>query len=143
MTSHSIRLGRQPLVAHRVRSIGKQGFSFFPNRFLQDGFFAAQTADEQRLYLLLVLVGDRYGVSFYHYESLCALLQFPMERYLLARDGLLDKDLLAIDGTRFQVLELPAAPPAPRQVLRTREDLERGDPATVRAILERSLRGES
>lgn len=135
------RLGRRPLVADRVRAIGSHGFSFFPNRFVQDGFFAALAADEQRLYFLLVLVGDRCGVSFYHHESLCALLQIPLERYLLARDGLLDKDLIAFDGTRFQVLELPTHPPPPPQPLRTRAELEDNDPATVRDLIDRSLRG--
>jgi hypothetical protein len=142
MSSHPTRLGRQPLVADRVRAIGRRGFSYFPNRFVQDGFFAALSPDEQRLYFLLVLVGDRQGLSFYHYESLCTLLQLPLERYLLARDGLLDKDLLASDGTRLQVLELPAAPPAPRPVLRSREALECADPATIHAVLDRALRGE-
>jgi len=142
MSRYPARLGRQPLVADRVRAIGGRGFSFIPNRFLQDGFFAALSPDEQRLYFLLVLVGDRYGLSFYHYESLCALLQLPLERYLLARDGLIDKDLIALDGTRFQVLELPAASPAPRRVLRTPEELEDADPATIRSLVQRSLRGE-
>lgn len=142
MTKHPFRLGRQPLVADRVRAIGGRGFSFFPNRFLQDGFFTALSPDEQRLYFLLVLVGDRYGLSFYHYESLCVLLQLPLERYLLARDGLLDKDLLALDGTRFQVLELPVAPPAPRPVLHTPAELEDADPATIHALVQHSLRDE-
>lgn len=140
-TKTTKRLGRRPLVADRVRTIGNHGFSFFPNRFVQDGFFAALTGDEQRLYFLLVLVGDRYGVSFYHYESLCALLQMPLERYLLARDGLVGKDLVAFDATRFQVLELPTDPPPPPRPLRTRAELEDNDPATVRELIDRSLRG--
>jgi hypothetical protein len=36
-----------------------------------------------------------------------------LEDYIQARDGLLKKDLIAFDGTLFQVLELPAKPQPP------------------------------
>jgi hypothetical protein len=58
-------LSRAPIVPDRVRCIGGQGFSFISNRFLRDGFFVSLTRDELALYLLLVLVGDRQGVSYY------------------------------------------------------------------------------
>lgn len=134
------RIHRAPLVADRVRSIGKQGFAFVPNRFLLDGFFAALEADELRLYLLLLLAADRKGMSFYGHETLCGLLQVPLDRYVRARNGLVDKDLIAFDGVRFQVLELPAEPPAALPPLRTAEQLELDDPATVRLVAEQSLR---
>ncbi|OGR99862.1 MAG: hypothetical protein A2V88_13855 [Elusimicrobia bacterium RBG_16_66_12] len=134
------RIQRAPLVADRVRSIGKQGFAFVPNRFLLDGFFAALELDELRLYLLLVLAADRKGMSFYGYDTLCGLLQVPLARYVRARNGLVDKDLIAFDGVRFQVLELPGGPPAPSPPLRSAEQLELEDPATVRLVAEQSLR---
>jgi hypothetical protein len=34
-----------------------------------------------------------------------------VDRYVAARNALIEKDLIAFDGTIFQVLELPAAPP--------------------------------
>lgn len=134
------RIHPHPIIAQRVRSTGKQGFSFFPNHFLQGGFFAALDTDELLLYFLLVLVGDRRGVSFYGHDSLCSLLKMPLERYMNARQGLIEKDLIAFDGTRFQVLELPAAPPLPAPPLRTPEDFERDDPATIRELIRGSLR---
>lgn len=133
-------LGRRPLVAQRVRSIAGQGFSFIPNRFLLDGFFASLNPDELVLYFLLILAGDRHGMSFYHYDSICSLLRMPLDRYLMARNGLIQKDLIAFDGTCFQVLSLPREPPVGRRPLRTLEELEREDPATVRSLLEQSLR---
>jgi hypothetical protein len=65
------------------------------------------------LYLFLVLVSDRFGLSYYAYDSICSLLQLTLDDYIVARDGLLKKDLIAFDGTLFQVLELPqkASPP--------------------------------
>ena len=128
-----------PIVADRVRKIGKDGFAFIPNRFLHGGFFAALQADELLLYFLLVVAGNRRGLSFYHYDSLCDLLRWPVERYLSARNSLIKNGLIAFDGTRFQVLELPDNPPAPRAALTDESSLEDHDPATIRALIRGSL----
>ena len=92
---------------HRIRSI-KGGFSFIPHRFITDGFLSSLGQSELLLYLFLVLVSDRFGLSYYAYDSICSLLQLTLDDYIAARDGLLKKDLIAFDGTLFQVLELPA-----------------------------------
>ncbi len=91
----------------RIRSI-KGGFSFIPHRFVTDGFLSSLAPTQLLLYLFLVLVSDRYGLSYYAYDSICSLLQLTLDDYIQARDGLLKKDLIAFDGTLFQVLELPA-----------------------------------
>ncbi len=93
----------------RVRHI-KGGFSFIPHRFLTDGFLAALSQRELLLYLFLVLASDRYGLSYYAYDKICSLLQFTVEDYIEARNSLLQKDLIAFDGTLFQVLDLPSKP---------------------------------
>lgn len=103
-------LQRAPICPERVRAIGDQSFAFIPHRFLREGFFASLTAHERDLYFFLVLAADRFGVSFYHYETICSLLRFPLESYLAARNALIHKDLIAFDGTRFQVLALPDRP---------------------------------
>ncbi len=90
----------------RVRKING-GFSFIPHRFLADSFFASLNPHELLLYFLLVLAGDRNGISFYSYDKICTLLQMQLERYVMARDDLIKKDLVAFDGTLFQVLDLP------------------------------------
>jgi hypothetical protein len=94
----------------RVRKI-KGGFSFVPHRFLTDGFLAALDPAEALLYLFLILAADRNGLSFYGYDAICNLLKLPLEQYIQAKDGLIEKDLIAFNGTIFQVLELPAAAP--------------------------------
>jgi hypothetical protein len=127
-------IGRSPIIAERVRKIDG-GFSFVPHRFLHDGFFASLNREELLLYFFLVLAGDRNGVSFYGHDAICALLEMENEAYLVARNGLLEKDLLAFDGRRFQTLSLPAAPRAFSRPLQTREDFEEHDPATIRQIL--------
>lgn len=131
---------RDPIVPRRVRCIDGQGFSFLPNRFFRDGFFVSLARDELALYLLLVLVGDRNGVSFYHYDSLCSILELPTERYVDVRNALIAKDLIAYDGTRYQVLSLPPRPvPRPAPPLSQPEDFEESDVLTIRQRIRDSL----
>ena len=94
----------------RVRRISR-GFSFIPHRFLTDGFLAGLCKEETLLYLFLVMASDRHGLSFYSYDAICGLLGLGADDYVSARDGLIQKDLIAFDGTIFQVLELPPEPP--------------------------------
>jgi hypothetical protein len=83
---------------------------------------------------------DRAGVSFYAYERIYSALEISLDEYLLARNGLIDQDLIAFDGTRFQVLSLPAAPVGRSQrPLATQDDLDQSDPATQRQIIRGSL----
>ena len=96
----------------RIRAI-KGGFSFIPHRFVTDGFLRSLNPKQLLLYLFLVLVSDRYGLSYYAYDSICSLLQLTLEDYIQARDDLLKRDLIAFDGTLFQVLQLPAKPQLP------------------------------
>ncbi len=130
---------RTPIVPQRVRSIGGHSFAFLPHRFLREGFFASLAPDQLRLYLLLVLAADRNGLSFYHYDSICSLLEIPLEVYIRARNALIDKDLIAFDGTRFQVLSLPDKPRFDNSAPLTHEPWEDDDPATIRALVRRSL----
>ena len=131
---------RAPLCPERVRAIGAESFAFVPHRFLRQGFFAALTMDERGLYFFLVLAADRYGVSFYRYDTICSVLQLPLESYLEARNGLIHKDLIAFDGTRFQVLSLPERPHCePARSLTTDDQFEADDPATIRRTVRTSL----
>jgi hypothetical protein len=98
------------LNAQRIRRIDG-GFSFIPHRFLSDGFLSALDPHQLLLYFFLVMTSDRYGLSFYSYDSICSLLQMSMDQYLQARHGLIEKDLIDFDGTIFQVLDLPLVPP--------------------------------
>jgi hypothetical protein len=101
---------KRVLKPDRIRRVGK-GFSFIPHRFLTGGFLAALQPTEILLYVFLVLAADRYGLSFYSYDAICNLLKFSLDQYIQARNALMEKDLIAFDGTLFQVLELPVNPP--------------------------------
>lgn len=95
----------------RIRCIDGS-FSFIPHRFLLEGFLASLNQKELLLYLFLVLASDRNGLSYYSYDRICTLLQFNLDEYIAARDGLIKKDLIAFDGSLFQVLALPSEPVA-------------------------------
>jgi len=97
------------LDTNRIRHIDG-GFSFIPHRFLTDGFLASLSQQEILLYLFLVLVSDRYGLSFYSYDAICSLLQLSVDDYIEARDSLIKRNLIAFDSTIFQVLDLPSKP---------------------------------
>ena len=131
---------RTPILPARVRAIAGQSFAFVPHRFLREGFFASLRPDALRLYVLLVLAADRNGISFYHYDSICSLLELPLESYLQARNALIAKDLIAFDGTRSQVLSLPERPHVePARPMTTGDQLEADDPATIRRLVRTSL----
>ena len=125
------------LDASRIRRIDG-GFSFIPHRFLTNGFLAALQQPELLLYVFLVLAADRYGLSYYSYERICSLLQLSTEQYITARDGLIKKDLIAFDGTLFQVLELPQKSLPPSAVCRRSKN---DKPAPIAQLIQQSLKG--
>lgn len=137
-----MKIQKHPVIADRVRRIDG-GFSFIPHRFLGDGFFATLTQPELLLYFLLVLVGDRHGLSYYSQDRLCILLRLTLDDFLIARNGLIEKSLIAFDGFLFQVLSLPEKPAAAPKALADRQDFENNDPLTIRQLIGQSLRSSS
>ena len=127
------------LCPERVRKI-EGSFAFIEHRFLRDGFWVSLSHDELLLYLLLVMAADRAGLSYYGYDKLCTLLCIPVDEYIAARNALIGKDLLAFDGRLFQVLSLPSKPvSAAKRLLRTTEEMDERDPATIHRIIRDAL----
>jgi hypothetical protein len=124
----------------RIRSING-GFSFIPHRFLTDGFLVSLSQKEILFYLFLVLVSDRHGLSFYSYDAICSLLQLSVDEYMAARDGLINKDLIAFDGTLFQVLDLPENP-VQSSAIRDVFDSDRAEQRShIKNLIQQSLWG--
>ena len=115
----------------RIRRIDG-GFSFIPHRFLADGFLSSLSQKEILLYIFLILVSDRHGLSFYSYDSICSLLQITADEYIDARNVLIQKDLIAFDGSIFQVLDLPPKPIRPFSL--------KTDQPTVAQLIQQSLK---
>lgn len=116
---------RTPLRPDRVRKIDGS-FAFLPHRFLRAGFWASLDHRELLLYVLLALVADRQGMSFYFDDRLAAILRLVLDDFLVARVGLVRKDLVAYDpvGPRYQILALP-----PRPVIAAQNQTARRPPA--------------
>ena len=124
----------------RIRQI-EGSFSFIPHRFLTDGFLDSLDQKELLLYFFLVLVADRYGLSFYSYDVICSYLELCVDDYIEARDGLIEKDLIAFNGTLFQVLDLPESPvqPTPRKAVIDASG--RGQRFEIKSLIQQSLWG--
>jgi hypothetical protein len=132
---------KTPLCPQRLRKI-TGSFAFIEHRFLRDGFLETLTHHELLLYLFLVLVADRRGLSYYSYDKICTLLQVSVDEYLCARDALIQKDLIAFDGYLYQVLSLPQSPTGQRaSPLKTPKDMAERDPATIGQIVRGALGG--
>ncbi len=132
------RIEKKPLVANRIRQI-EGSFAFVEHRFLRQGFWGALDQHQLLLYLFLVIVADRNGLSYYSYDKICSLLRITLDEYILARNTLMEQDLIAFDGYLFQVLSLPA-----QRVAKVVPDLKdprqrrQHDPATIRQIIRHS-----
>ena len=120
---------KKPLCPDRIRKI-TGSFAFIEHRFLRDGFWASLAHQELLLYVFLVLVADRNGLSYYSFDKICTLLRISVDEYIVARNHLIQKELIAFDGHLYQVLSLPPKPVAPK-------DME--DPATIGQIIRKSL----
>jgi hypothetical protein len=130
---------KAPLDHDRVRKI-TGSFAFIEHRFLRNGFFSALTHHELLLYVFLVLVADRNGLSYYSYDKICTLLKITLDDYIIARDKLIEKDLIAFDGHLFQVLSLPEIAGATEpELLQTSKQMLRHDPATICRIIENAF----
>ena len=129
---------KTPLDQDRVRRIAGS-FAFIEHRFLRSGFFSVLTHHELLLYVFLVLVADRNGLSYYSYDKICILSKMTLDDYIIARDGLIEKDLIAFNGYLFQVLTLPEQPPPDLLPLKNSDDMKAHDPATIEQIITKSI----
>ena len=134
-----MKVRKRILVPERVRKINGS-FSYIPHTFVTEGFFESLTQEELLLYFLLALVGDRHGLSYYSQDRLCTRLKMPLDDFITARNGLIEKSLIAFDGFMFQVLSLPEEPIIkPLRPLNTEQDFSENDPLTIRKIIKQEL----
>lgn len=102
----------------RIRKI-KGSFSWIDHRFITGGFLQDLSTIEILLYLFLVAVSDRNGISFYHDDRICTILKIPLTSMGEAREGLILRSLIAYEPPLYQVLSLPPHPLIPP----TREEI--------------------
>jgi len=96
-----------------VRSI-RGSFAWLDHRLLREGHLQRLTLEDLGVYVFLVLVADKQGVSWYNHEKICLALALSWEEFREARDRLIERDLIAfepfhrggVDGY-YQVLSVP------------------------------------
>ena len=134
-----MKIEKKVLVADRVRRIDGS-FSFIPHTFVTKGFLSSLSQHELLVYFMLVLVGDRQGLSYYSQDRLCTMLKMTIDDFIRARNGLIKKSLIAFDGFMFQVLSLPNRPAKMiSKPLTTAQDFLDKDPLTIRQYIEQQL----
>ena len=134
-----IMIKKKILKPDRIRRIDG-GFSFIPHCFVADGFLATLNQRQLLLYLFLCLVSDRYGLSFYSYDVICSLLELSLDQYIEARDALIKKNLIAFDGTLFQVLALPEKPILNTMSKPDRRCCSKQQPTPIAQVLKHALK---
>jgi len=97
------------LCPDRIRKI-EGSFSWIDHRFITGGFLRDLSSIEIVLYLFLVAVSDRNGLSFYHDDRIASLLKIDLSALAQAREGLVLRSLLAYQPPLYQVLSLPSQP---------------------------------
>lgn len=125
-------ISRAPIDPDRIRRI-TGSFSWIDHRLLSDGFLSNMAPEEMLLYFFLVLVGDKNGISFYSYDKICAFVKMEVDRFIWARDRLIQRALIACENGRFQVLQLPKTY---NKQLPPRETMRCGGPKSLAEIFQ-------
>jgi hypothetical protein len=112
------------LCPDRIRKI-EGSFSWIDHRFVTGGFLHDLSMIEILLYLFLVVVSDRNGLSFYHDDRIASLLKIDLPALGKAREGLVRRSLLAYEFPLYQILSLPPRPMAlPSKEERAKQEQE-------------------
>jgi hypothetical protein len=91
-------------------------FSWIDQRLVRENFLRHGEPGAWALYLVLVIVADSQGLSYYSDATLSRLLKLEPLQLSRARQQLVAAELVAYQKPLYQVLALPPAiPPAPTQ----------------------------
>ncbi|MBF0427024.1 MAG: hypothetical protein HQL94_08805 [Magnetococcales bacterium] len=96
---------KQIIRPDRLRQVPKQ-FNWVDHRLVRDGYICRCGHAEWALYLFLVTVGDCQGLSYYSDRSIQKLLSMDPETLVVARQKLVQADMIAFAPPLYQVLSL-------------------------------------
>ena len=113
-----------PLRPNRIRTV-ERPFAWIPCRLLINGLFADMSDQAKLLYTFLCLAADRKGLSYYGDKRIQSNFQLKPDSIDDARNELIHKDLIAYDGSHYQVLSLPSTKPEPTQTTKRTGEPER------------------
>lgn len=80
-----------------IRNI-KGSFAWIDHRLMRNGFIEVMTHQDMVLYLFLVLVADKNGVSFYRKEKICQAVSLDYNQFEIAKDRLVNMNLIAFES---------------------------------------------
>ena len=80
-----------------IRNI-KGSFAWIDHRLVRNGFVETMTHPDMVLYLFLVLVADKNGVSFYRKEKICEAVSLDFSQFEIAKDRLVSMNLIAFES---------------------------------------------
>jgi hypothetical protein len=123
------------LRADRLRQI-PPSFSWVDHRLVRDHHLERCGHSAWALYLFLLTVADAQGLSYYSDPSIGRSLKMAPTELALARQELVQADLIAYQKPLYQVLSLEprSGPASPREK-------RLGQPASLGDILRRALEG--
>ena len=96
----------------KVRRPSK-GFGWIDNRIISAGHLARMEPVEGPVYMLLCVVADRHGISYYTPSTLARLIKVSSSRVEQALLSLASRNLIAIEGKFVQVVDLDDRCPDP------------------------------
>lgn len=104
---------KRVLIPERLRKVPREfGFGWIDRRFLHEGYISRCDPPALALYLLLTVVADAQGLSFYADATLARLLTLPPDEIARGRATLIRAGLIAYHAPITQVLSLdPPSPP--------------------------------
>lgn len=103
------------LIPERLRKVPSElGFGWVDRRVLHQGHIRRCDPPALALYLVLIIVADAQGLSFYADATLGKLLSIPPSEVARARASLIHAGLIAYRSPLYQLLSLDApSPPRP------------------------------
>jgi len=118
-----MQIVKQVLRPERLRQVPEQ-FSWVDQALVQHHHIDRCDSPSAALYLFLITVSDAQGLSYYGAATLASRLHLSAEELTLARERLIELDLIAYQAPLYQVLAIAgtqaafprsarASPPAP------------------------------
>jgi hypothetical protein len=92
----------------RLREVPEQ-FSWVDQALVQRHLFDHCDSRSAALYLFLITVADAQGLSYYGGATLAARLHLSADELALARQRLIELDLIAYQAPLYQVLAIPGS----------------------------------
>ena len=80
-----------------IRNI-KGSFAWIDHRLMRNGFMETMTHQDITLYLFLILVADKNGVSFYRKDKICEAVSLDFSQFEIAKDHLINMKLIAFES---------------------------------------------